>query len=134
MIQLTHPPIELFSLEDVRLAKPKLCFYSVKTVWWTHDPNDLYKGPPPRDWFGCPLWENDKVAMFWDAARIKAHPQYGTYPITCWMAAHSKNIEKIINQNEERFEGKLNDVTGWEVFSKRIEELVNAGRIIKLDG
>lgn len=47
----------MIRFEQVKKAKPKMIYYAVNTVWWTHDPSDLKPGPVPLDAFGSPLMQ-----------------------------------------------------------------------------
>lgn len=86
----------MITWDQVKAEKPEMIFYSCNTVWWTHDPKDLKRGPVPLDAFGSPLFESSKVSEFLNEDAVKGCAAYGKNPIETLMACHAQNIEKLI--------------------------------------
>lgn len=120
-------------LEEMRQANPERMFMSARTVWWSHDPRYLRRGPIPLDCFGSPLFESDRVDQFFDVEKVKAQASYGKYPITAWTMANAANLEPMLRKFNEFFPGKLDDVASFGAFAARIERLVDLNLIDNLD-
>ena len=88
----------MFTFEDLERDKPKKIYYSANTLWWTHDPKDLVKGPVPLDCFDSPLFESE--------TNIKELKEKG-YNQNFWMAAHAKNINKVISKMVPRSNAEI---------------------------
>lgn len=94
----------LTSLDDIREAKPEMAFCSVKTCWWTTNPDDLCcdHGHPmkecpagydsiPLDPSGSPLFQTDDVEGFLKEAEDNAE-HYGRHGLEAFILAYDGNV------------------------------------------
>ena len=117
------------TLDDVRSAMPEMIFYAMRTCWWTHNRDHLYKHPEtglpcgPRS---SHLMQTSDVEGFLEAAEGDTG-HYGKYGLMTFVAAHHLNC--VVSADDLRptsFEewGKYNEmldryfvedwVAGWK--------------------
>jgi len=107
----------MLTIEDVKNSKPEMIYYSANTVWWTHDPKDLKKGPIPLDPFNSPLFQMEKIEDFLDEAAISSQGSYGEPDnrIRNFMMSHAKNIHLACDKMPYKSFSLIKD---FSVFSK----------------
>lgn len=109
----------MITLNDVIKNKPEMIYYSVNTVWWTHDPDDLKSGPVPLDIFNSPLFESKQVNEYLNISAIEKCKTYGKNRVRNFMLAHAKNIKEPCDKMPQ---GSFDLVQSYEVFSKWCDE------------
>lgn len=122
--------VDFKTIAEVKAQKPTKIYYSVNTVFWTHDPNDLDTNSAaiPLDCFGSPLFETSdqsKVDQFLNADAIKAHPSYGKPENRerNFMLSHASNIKRVCSKMPSRSFDLVRDYT---TFCKFCDENIGA--------
>lgn len=102
--------------ETIKNDKPAKIYYSSRTCWWTHRPEDLLPGTVPLDARGAPLFETDDVAGFMEAAL--SHPEhYGKHGLRAFWLSHAGNL-RIIDQGVT----KQWAFVGWQEYNDLIDK------------
>lgn len=104
-----------FSVTDIKREKVKIIYYSVNTLWWTHDPKDLQgnKSGIPLDYFGSPLFESN--------TNLNELRERG-YLTDIKMATHAKNIQGTLKQLVPRSNDEMKIIMSstWDELKKEM--------------
>ncbi len=119
----------LTSLQQLRDARPAMIFYSIRTCWWTANPDDLccpeghpmkdceYRGIP-LDPAGAPLCQTDDIDAFLREAEVNPS-HYGRHGLEAFILAYHGNIVSE--------EGLPRCATKWDSYNSLLDTLAERG-------
>lgn len=108
------------TLQQLKKSGGNTVYYSVNTLWWTDDPDDLQndgRSRIPLDPFGSPLFQGDLDIFLKSAEKKPDH--YGTHGLTTLMAAHHKNMRPEKGDDRKLY-------TSWSALNRLVHNLVEA--------